>query len=95
MPHNKTFVRPYRYPEKLLKIYRYIARFRETHGYPPSILEMVDAGFASSTSILHYFLRRMVEEGMIEITPRVSRGIRLIPLDQASPRIQELTEAIR
>lgn len=87
---NKKFIRPFRDPAKLIDIYRHIEEYVRTHGYPPSSLEMVEAGFGSSTSVVHYFFLRMEQEGMMEITPRIARGIRLLPLEDASERVREV-----
>jgi hypothetical protein len=38
---------------------------------------------------------RMTEEGMIEVTPRISRGIRLLPIKSTTIRIQELMEEVK
>jgi len=77
------------YPSHLVEIYDYISRYVEETGYPPSIRELTgldpnnsdtyQRGFASSTSVVRYYCDRMQRFGMIKVTPRISRGIRLIP----------------
>lgn len=87
--------RPYSKPEKLVEIYQWIEKYIEQRGFPPTIMEMVDEGFGPSTSVIRYYLARMTEEGMIEVTPRISRGIRLLPIKSTTIRIQELMEEVK
>lgn len=92
---TKAFVRPFGNPEKLLGIYKLVEEFIRANGYPPTCMEMVRAGVSPSSSVVHYFFQRMVEEGMMEITPKIARGIRLLPLGEASERVQGLLSITR
>lgn len=85
-----TYVLPgENYPSHLVAIYDYMDKYIEENRYPPSRRELTgidpansetyQKGFASSTSVLGYYLAKMEAFGMVEITPRISRGIRLIP----------------
>jgi SOS-response transcriptional repressor LexA len=87
---TKAFARPFRDPMTLIGVYRKVEEFVKTNGYPPSIQDMVDVGVSPSTSVVRYYFLRMEQEGMMEITPRVARGIRLLPLVDASERVQVL-----
>lgn len=88
--HAKTHVEPGEdRPAHLVKMYNYMESYLSEHGYPPTVRELTgldpatsetyQKGFASSTSVIRFYLARMQDFGMIEVTPRVSRGIKLIP----------------
>lgn len=91
---------PYSKPEFLLELYRYMEGFEEKWQCKPSNLDFIYDGMVSSTSVLRYYLDRMVEFDMIfipqiirdgkKITP--SRSIRLLPLSDAHPTIQKLIQ---
>ena len=65
------------------KMLVFIRQFIERHGYPPTIREIGKAVNASSTSVVNYNLDRLAERGYIERVPEVSRGLRLLPRDDA------------
>lgn len=105
--HAISYVMPGEdYPSHLVAIYEYIAHYIAGRGYPPSVRELTgidpantetyQQGFASSTSVLRYYLAKMQIFGMIYVTPRVSRGIRLIPRKDwkkhatASPKVSRV-----
>lgn len=80
------------FPSHLVEMYNYMEAYVQKKGFPPSVRELTGLdetnsethqnGFASSTSVTRYYLARMQSFGMIEVTPRISRGIRLIPRKQ-------------
>lgn len=74
----------------LLHIYYWIEAYITKTGYPPSNRELIAAGFTCSTSTARYYYARMVELNMIKITPHIARGIKLLPLNEANKKIQEL-----
>ncbi len=92
--------RQYFNPQRLIEIYRHMEAYQKKHGFGVSNREMVLAGFASSTSVIRYYYGRMEALNMIvqpklEIDGRtisVSRGIQLLPLEQADPLIQNLIQ---
>jgi hypothetical protein len=84
--------RKYYDPAFLLRMYRWMKEYSDRVGAPPSNLEVVAEGYASSTSTARYYYDRMVEYGMIAITPNISRGIKLLPLADADPIIKELVK---
>ena len=57
---------------------RGICQFRDEHGYPPTIRELVKITGLSSTSIVTYHLRFMEKQGVIERKKGVSRGIKVL-----------------
>lgn len=91
---------PYSKPEFLLELYRYMQAFEEKWQCKPANMDFILDGIVSSTSVLRYYLDRMVEFKMIfipqiirgtkKITP--SRSIRLLPLSEAHPVIQKLVQ---
>jgi len=71
--------------ERQKRILDVLEDFQENVGYPPSIREICENAFISSTSVVNYYLDQLKEMGYIERDNRVSRGIRLIkPLNQVA-----------
>lgn len=76
--------RPYRYPEHLNQILRFILRYQEEHhGRPPTSREVAEAfptneGNPRSTSVVRFWYHHMADQGMIEYYPRTARGV--VPL---------------
>ena len=58
-------------------ILRYIADYIREHTRPPTIREIGKNVSISSTSVVNYNLTRLVEKGLLERSPEVSRGLRL------------------
>lgn len=85
-------VKPFSKPEKLVELAVWINDYATQNGYPPTIQEMVDAGLASSTSVIRYYFDRMTEENMLRITPRISRGIVVTPIDDWNQRVKNSLE---
>jgi predicted DNA-binding protein YlxM (UPF0122 family) len=73
-----------------MRIYRFQKKFHEKHQRYATKQEVVDAGIASSPYMVGYYYQRMQAEGMIEIMPRISRGIKLLPLETAKEPDQAL-----
>jgi repressor LexA len=63
--------------ERQQGIFRYIWRFSNERGYPPSIREIGQAVGISSTSVVNYNLERLQQEGLIERDRGYSRGLRI------------------
>jgi repressor LexA len=57
------------------KILEFIENFLSEHGYPPTIREIGEAVNIASTSVVNYNLNKLVEHGLIERAPKVSRGL--------------------
>ncbi len=57
------------------KILEFIESFLSEHGYPPTIREIGEAVNIASTSVVNYNLNKLVEHGLIERAPKVSRGL--------------------
>ena len=47
-------------------IQRYVIKYRMEHGYSPSTREIGDAVGLRSTSAVHFHIKRMLENGMLE-----------------------------
>ncbi len=60
------------------KILEYLDKRLNEQGYPPSIREIGEATGISSTSVVTYYLKQLVEMGRIERDPKFSRAVRLI-----------------
>lgn len=82
--------RPCKVASHLLHLYRHIESECAYRGYPPSNRELVDAGFAKSTSTIRWYFDRMADLGMLEVQPRISRGVHLLPLKGADLSIRKL-----
>jgi len=99
---DEPIKRPFSNPAKLLEIYRFMKEFEEIHECKPADIELVDAGIASSTSVIRYYYDRLEEMKMIrrpklvnkktgrEFTP--SRSNILLPLKQAHHIIRDLIQ---
>jgi repressor LexA len=59
-------------------ILKFIERFMNEKGYPPTIREIGEAVKIDSTSVVNYNLNKLVKEGFIIRSKEVSRGIRLV-----------------
>jgi repressor LexA len=67
------------------KILNFIETFIAQHGYPPTIREIGEAVGIASTSVVNYNLNKLVEYGLIDRAPKVSRGLWLSPQDDKTP----------
>lgn len=65
----------YGHNQKQAEALDYIKWYIRTHGYPPSRREIAERFNMRSASTAQKLLERMVEEGLIEVTPGVSRGV--------------------
>lgn len=67
---------------KLSKRQKHILQFmqqhNESHGFPPTIREIGEATSINSTSVVNYNLNKLVKEGFLERSSKVSRGLRLV-----------------
>ncbi|MBI4236469.1 MAG: transcriptional repressor LexA [Chloroflexi bacterium] len=59
------------------EILRFIERFLDERGYPPTIRDIQHACDISSTSVVDYNLRALERASLIRRSPEVSRGIEL------------------
>jgi SOS-response transcriptional repressor LexA len=57
----------------------YIARYTQTHGWPPSRREIKQALGFTSTSHVAYYLETLEQQGYLHCQPHVSRGMTLTP----------------
>jgi repressor LexA len=67
------------------KILSFIESFITQNGYPPTIREIGEAVSIASTSVVNYNLNKLVERGLLERSPEVSRGLRLVNRDGLKP----------
>ena len=52
--------------ERQGEILNYIKEYIVSHGYPPTVREIGDLAGLSSTQSVHYRLKKMMEQGLIE-----------------------------
>lgn len=64
--------------ERQRNILRFMTRYMETHGFPPTIREIGEATNINSTSVVNYNLNKLVSAGFLAREDRVSRGLRLV-----------------
>lgn len=85
-------------PQYYLRMYEFMQEYHAKNGFSVSIGEMVEAGFATSTSVIRFYLNHMEKLKMIRqpklirngksITP--PRSTILLPLDEAETVIANL-----
>jgi len=59
-------------------IMKFMFRYMEDKGYPPTIREIGEACGINSTSVVNYNLNKLVSAGYLERSDKVSRGLRII-----------------
>ncbi len=64
--------------ERQRNILRFMQRYIEKFGYPPTIRNIGEATDIPSTSVVNYNLNKLVEAGYLERSEHISRGLRLI-----------------
>ncbi len=64
--------------DRQLKILDFIDSFIAINGYPPTIREIGEAVNIGSTSVVNYNLNKLVREGFLERSKKVSRGLQLV-----------------
>ncbi len=63
--------------ERQRRILKFIKKYTDTNGYPPTVREIGEGANISSTSLVSYYLKALEEKGLIVREPSVSRGIRV------------------
>lgn len=64
--------------ERQRNILRFMDRYMDAHGFPPTIREIGEATDIGSTSVVNYNLNKLVHAGYLAREDRVSRGLRLV-----------------
>lgn len=72
--------------ERQRQILNFIEAFLDENGYPPTIREIGAAVKIGSTSVVNYNLNKLVREGFLERSQKVSRGLLLVKEDEESAR---------
>ena len=70
---------------RLLDALRWIHRYQERHGYSPTMREMVNGLYLSSTSIANYRLLQLERIGWIERDRERARAMRITEKGLAEP----------
>lgn len=66
------------------RVLTFLEAYVDAYGFPPTYQEIQDSVGLSSRSHVHYYLAALEEEGRLQRTPHMPRGLRLVPPD--SPR---------
>ncbi len=69
--------------DKRLAILRFIAQYRDQHGWSPSLKEIMAAVGITSTSHIHYYIEHLVNERLLYKRPYAARAIRLTKAGRA------------
>jgi repressor LexA len=64
--------------ERQRNILRFMEKYIETYGFPPSIREIGEATGTNSTSVVNYNLNKLVTAGYLVRSSQKSRGLRLV-----------------
>lgn len=80
-----------RLSERQRKILLFIEHFLHENGYPPTIREIGAAVNIGSTSVVNYNLNKLVKEGFLERSQKVSRGLLLVEEDDKPRRSVNIT----
>lgn len=64
--------------ERQQQILRFMQKYIEKFGFPPTIRNIGEATQIPSTSVVNYNLNKLVEAGYLERSEHISRGLRLI-----------------
>ena len=56
---------------------KFIYNYTKENGFPPNVREIGEAIGVSSSSTVHKFLKKTLEEGYIEMHPNIARTIRV------------------
>lgn len=98
MPKNQTNYQQNRakLSERQQQILDFIEDFIGQRGYPPTIREIGMAVEIPSTSVVNYNLNKLVKEGFLERSQKVSRGLLLVKReDDVKPSKHPLATRIR
>ena len=71
--------KPGEIPAHFKKLYDHMEAYFQANQRHATNRELVDAGFASSTSHLRYYYNQMADLGMMTVSPGVARGVFLRP----------------
>ena len=71
--------------ERQRQILNFIEAFIDENGYPPTIREIGTAVNIGSTSVVNYNLNKLVREGFLERSQKVSRGLLLVKDESEAP----------
>jgi repressor LexA len=71
--------------ERQQRILEFIEEYIAEKRFPPTIREIGSAVNISSTSVVNYNLKKLESAGYLERNPEVSRGLRLLKPERATP----------
>jgi repressor LexA len=79
--------------ERHVSVLKFLVKYQDENGRPPSIREIGDAAKISSTSVVNYYLEQLEKMGYIERDSRVSRGLRLT--EKVNEVVQIITDLMK
>lgn len=65
--------------EKCEKVYEFVVAYIAQRGFGPTCREICDMCGITSTSVVNYYVDRLVKQGRLTKDPHISRGIGLPP----------------
>lgn len=75
---------------QLIRVYRLIEKYMaDNDGDAPAIADLVRMGASPSTSVVRRYKMQMRDLGMIQYRDKISRSLRLLPLDEADEQVIE------
>ncbi|MDX2139484.1 MAG: transcriptional repressor LexA [Chloroflexota bacterium] len=80
--------------ERQRGILRFMERYVDEFGFPPTIREIGEATDIKSTSVVNYNLNKLVQGGYLARLNRKSRGIRLTAQSQSNP-VRQAVHALK
>jgi len=63
---------------KQLAFLRYVDAYIEKHHYPPTFSEIQNGCGFSGKGMVHYHLAQLQLRGLVEQTPQIARGLRIL-----------------
>ncbi|KAB2902326.1 MAG: transcriptional repressor LexA [Anaerolineae bacterium] len=81
--------------DRQLKILDFIESFIAVNGYPPTIREIGEAVDIGSTSVVNYNLNKLVREGFLERSKKVSRGLQLVKGEDEEEAVRPRSMRVR
>src|SRR5574341_1060764 len=88
-------VKPMENTGRRMRICQFIARFRDEHGYAPTVRQIGRGVGITSTSVVQYYILRLERAGILKRDPFVSRGLVLRPDFLSTLRLPVSREAAR
>lgn len=63
--------------DRYKSLVNFIYDYTKKNGFPPNVREIGEAIGVSSSSTIHKFIKKSVEEGYVKLHPKIARSIRV------------------